>query len=1283
MMETLRHFRTWAAILSLLLVVGLGAFGCDDGDDGAPGINGEQGPPGPPGTVSSQQVAITGVTESSDVVAASSLGGVANIDVVVRAELANGTVLTTAAPDQSGTWILVFAAGPTVNIVFYDGTTDPMTELGTLSPSIETSGQGGQTIDLGAVTIGGDGTVTAANMSGSDWFISINYELGMHCTGFDFSYCCVLPPYNSVQTQVVKKGGLPMVMEGHAEEKGGHLGLHHEIMVDPDTGRTYKLKYSFDDNTYSEGTKALYFNAHYDVDGDGNPTEKGEVVSNAYWTHLYVLAPDLEGSNPSNTAVDANKAVLGIDATAAGGFPLQVPLDAGPSGQPLSSTPGNPAYMAIAGAGGTTVWTKSPVLDNVPIVLTNPGIWEALGLPLTAFTDSDLAGKSVLQLEETDIQPYQVARVTLVDAETGATVLDSHGNPVTRTGTEPIDIPNCANCHAGALGTSRSPSGDYYYSDTGDDGGASLLAVGGAPPTIDSMVQAEMIYWQSQGATQWFSELKGTAISILSLHDVQHGTRFLENYVNSSVGTGNRTGRPTVLCQKCHGDNVIGVLGGGVIVRGDDLIANDVPVSGTGDVSGRYFVVDYSNADAGLHGSIQFGADARGAVVMELNPVIAAREYDARIDAAQTPFILDDPVNGTWLNDKNLPGRGFGIAQAPTFVIPALTEAIHYNHITAPRASFRDANGRDGSCQGCHPAHRFDRSLDGYPITPDGRNAYADADNRDAAGGCFIGRDLHSNPRKDVDGVETPAHLTPVGQWLADNVFHNASEKGPSGKGIWCTNCHNQLSRILWQADNLATGEAFDPDPAHTLRDNTLAEIAAELGVTEETIQSMIDPRGDGAGAADASGVADAGTITSPDGKDYTGAPWAPMASRFGVGLDGDSDGTYSTGAPILSGGGGDFIALVDYSETGGVIDAGTTANGIDTAELTFVTGYIAVDMDGDVVVNVASPNPNASGTGFGPAPIYAATDGADYWLSAGEPHCADCHAAPFTEGQGGTAFPINSVGKYSNMRYTKGHHGIACQACHESIHGLYPVYADADGNTIDPTTYNQAAALNPDGSHGPVKCAACHTDLKTLDGEQVPSFLPASITTYDDALIYLHQAADTGGAATDEFEAYTAEEIAALQGGGSEAVCGDGMIDAGEGCDDGGTDPGDGCSATCTVEAGFTCTGEPSVCSEVVVGVCGDGTLNTGEECDDGNTADGDGCSATCTIEPLDGAALFTGSCGGCHTGGGLGSGSISDVTGATASDIANAIATVELMSGISLTSEEIDAIAAAISGT
>jgi cysteine-rich repeat protein len=48
---------------------------------------------------------------------------------------------------------------------------------------------------------------------------------------------------------------------------------------------------------------------------------------------------------------------------------------------------------------------------------------------------------------------------------------------------------------------------------------------------------------------------------------------------------------------------------------------------------------------------------------------------------------------------------------------------------------------------------------------------------------------------------------------------------------------------------------------------------------------------------------------------------------------------------------------------------------------------------------------------------------------------------------------------------------------------------------------------------------------------------------------------------------------------GSQQAVCGDGTIDPDEECDDGDTNNGDGCSASCSVEVGYTCSGEPSVC--------------------------------------------------------------------------------------------------------
>jgi len=43
---------------------------------------------------------------------------------------------------------------------------------------------------------------------------------------------------------------------------------------------------------------------------------------------------------------------------------------------------------------------------------------------------------------------------------------------------------------------------------------------------------------------------------------------------------------------------------------------------------------------------------------------------------------------------------------------------------------------------------------------------------------------------------------------------------------------------------------------------------------------------------------------------------------------------------------------------------------------------------------------------------------------------------------------------------------------------------------------------------------------------------------------------------------------------------CGDGQIEGDEVCDDDNKEDGDGCSSICEVESGFTCSGEPSVCT-------------------------------------------------------------------------------------------------------
>jgi len=97
-------------------------------------------------------------------------------------------------------------------------------------------------------------------------------------------------------------------------------------------------------------------------------------------------------------------------------------------------------------------------------------------------------------------------------------------------------------------------------------------------------------------------------------------------------------------------------------------------------------------------------------------------------------------------------------------------------------------------------------------------------------------------------------------------------------------------------------------------------------------------------------------------------------------------------------------------------------------------------------------------------------------------------------------------------------------------------------------------------------------------------------------------------------------------------AICGNGIIEAGEACDDGNLVNGDGCENNCTltgaicgngiIEAGETCddgnlvNGDGCENNCTLTGaICGNGIIEAGEACDDGNLVNGDGCENNCTL--------------------------------------------------------------------
>jgi len=866
----------------------------------------------------------------------------------------------------------------------------------------------------------------------TDFKILMNYELGMHCTGFEFAYCCVLPVYNSILAQVVKpessSGTFPHLLEGDPNVGKDFVGretvLRDKALDKNKNFKKYVAKYWHEAQPRNngrgkvqtstiisnvEGNSLLMWNTTFDaaatddnnalitgdyngvqgvVQGDGDFNDTEDSYANGWLNHLYIYE-DLDGTNSTGTSLEQHKIRLGlrnlnaVPVNPATPTNLVLPENSGPAFHPVGpdSTSGLNNVLTFTGDSGTVVYTQAKVLENLPIMLTSPRIWEALGLPLTPFEDSiDFYTQPGL-VDEDSIRPFVAMKSQLYHFDptapdgAGTAVLDSAGNPVIGFGTAPIDIPNCERCHAIPDFDEASQTPNVNSPNTAEF------------PGLYAKVQQEINFWNAfygidvaAGDSDWYSRLKGAAISMLSIHDEDNGTSFTANYpgvqctgnpdpiTDPSLGCGEltkpfdpnnlktlpqntRLGKESVICQKCHGDNVIAVV-----------------------------------------------------------------------------------KSASFTNEEGEPE-----------VIPPISQAIHWKHRNTDEMFegeggpivFNDSLGRDGGCQGCHPAHRSNGDLAGYPITKRGNNEYADTDNRLASGGCFVGRDVHSNPGKDTDGAETPEHLTAVGSWLSENVFDNQAGLAGSNqdtRGIWCTNCHNQLNQDVWATEDcndLINGDCLvNPRGAPTL-----AGVATAVGLTESQAIDFLDPKVDG----------------FDRGADETHAIWNPDAEDAGVatievGPNGpagttDADGDFS-------------VNILSFCTTDDCV-ARINANKGDQSQWRYPANPFIDTANSD-----------------GVAPFSAATDGREHWLAPGEPHCADCHSAPYTEQSGNiNAFPpFNYPAKASLMRYSRGHRDITCQGCHESIHGLYPVTPD-----IDTTTYAQAAALNADGSHGPIKCAACH----------------------------------------------------------------------------------------------------------------------------------------------------------------------------------------------------------------
>ncbi|MGB5607491.1 MAG: cadherin-like domain-containing protein, partial [Gammaproteobacteria bacterium] len=245
--------------------------------------------------------------------------------------------------------------------------------------------------------------------SQKDFKIFMNYELGMHCTGFEFAYCCVLPPYNSILAQVIKpntrdpdsNAHFPRLLEG--DPRAGLDGLGREtVLRDYDHNGNfmkYYLEYYHDAQPRHEGqgkpqtstlisdvegNSLLYTNTLYDsaaLDSNdalvtgayngatgvvlGNDCPDGITVNctltdatdnyaNGWLNHFYIYA-DLEGTIPTGaTSLESEKIRLGVSGHVE--YPKNVGAALQPMG-PVGNVSGFDNVLTFSADTGTVVYT--------------------------------------------------------------------------------------------------------------------------------------------------------------------------------------------------------------------------------------------------------------------------------------------------------------------------------------------------------------------------------------------------------------------------------------------------------------------------------------------------------------------------------------------------------------------------------------------------------------------------------------------------------------------------------------------------------------------------------------------------------------------------------------------------------------------------------------------------------------------------------------------------------------------------------------------------------------
>jgi hypothetical protein len=289
-------------------------------------------------------------------------------------------------------------------------------------------------------------------------------DLGMHCGDLDHRQATILPPFNTLHTQVLQKGATPVILNS------AQVDVEYSAASNPS------------DPALANPAPASVFKTNF---WDINPKTGNPIALDAYATHyppgvlgLFRIEPDIGLPAP-----DLQRLYLGDHQ-----------LTADQQGMPsLAQTLVTQPYTANVPQKFKVFYQSFPFFVNFPFGYALPGMnwFSAEGIPMTPFDD---LGRS---------NPYPLMRVQAA-AKSGNTLGLAAGTVLASldTATPVSGELNCRACHAatsdGGNGLATTGQGFVIATKTDD-------------PQFGRVPEAVSIEWAFD-------------LNVLRLHDVRHGT---------------------------------------------------------------------------------------------------------------------------------------------------------------------------------------------------------------------------------------------------------------------------------------------------------------------------------------------------------------------------------------------------------------------------------------------------------------------------------------------------------------------------------------------------------------------------------------------------------------------------------------------------------------------------------------------------------------------------------------------------------------------------------------